>query len=104
MNARLYYRVTDYEMDALHIPAVPYFFHFANASANGLLVNSSSCFFMYLLISFLDTRAFCVFFLRFWKASSFSLWPQTHLNVCPSPSPYSFSFFLQLGQRAFVFL
>src|SRR5699024_12829720 len=73
MNARLYYRVTDYEMDALHIPALPYFFHFANASANGLLVNSSSCFFIYLLISFLDTRVCCVFFFRFSKASSFSL-------------------------------
>lgn len=61
-------------------------FNLASWSAKALF-EKSSCFFIYLFISFLETRVFCVFFLRFWKASSFSLWPQTHLNVWPSPSP-----------------
>src|SRR5699024_8753024 len=83
---------------------IDYFFQFANASANGLFLNSSSCFFKYLLISFLDTLVFCAFFLRFCNVSIFSLCLQTHRNVCPLLSLSIFSFFLQFGQRALVFL
>src|SRR5699024_6426035 len=35
-----------------------YFFNLANASANALFLNPSSCFFKYLLTSFLDTLCF----------------------------------------------
>src|SRR5699024_6208965 len=80
-----------------------YFFNFFNASASALFLKSS-CFFIYLLMSFFETRRFCSFFLRSWNVESFSRWPHTHVNVCPSPSPYNFRRFLQFGQRAFVFL
>src|SRR5699024_11798491 len=83
---------------------IDYFFQFANASANGLFLNSSSCFFKYLLISFLDTLVFCAFFLRFWIVSIFLLFSKTHRNVCLLPSPLCFIFFLRFIHRSMVFL
>src|SRR5699024_3831330 len=80
-----------------------YFFNFANCSASALFLKSSCCL-IYLFTSFLETRWFCCFFFRSLQVASFSRWPHTQVNVLPLPSPNILIFFLQFGQRAFVFL
>src|SRR5690625_1337572 len=78
-------------------------FNLAKASAKALFLKSSCCF-KYLFTSFFETRLFCCCLRRFSKVANFSRCPQVHVNVWPSPSPNNFKRFLQLGQRAFVFL
>src|SRR5699024_12826691 len=79
-----------------------YFFNFANCLVSALFLKSSCCF-IFLFTSFLETRWFCCFFFRSLKVASFSRWPHTQVNVLPLPSSNIFIFFLLFGSRSFVF-
>ena len=81
-----------------------YSFIFEKASANALLIGSCAsfcCFFKYLFTSFLLIPEPCFSFLCL-NADSFSLYPQTHTNFCPSPSPTISIFLWHTGHLAFV--
>src|SRR5699024_8523769 len=64
-----------------------YFFNLASASAKALFLKPSSCFFKYLLTSFLETLCFFSLCFLSLNVDSFSRWPHLQVNICPSPSP-----------------
>src|SRR6056297_2394200 len=72
------------------------------AKGESSILGSSFFFlFMYALTSLYDALLFSPS-LRLLKEESFSLWPHLQTKVLPSPSPTSFSFLWQTGQRALV--
>src|SRR5699024_12242927 len=64
-----------------------YFFNLASASAKALFLKPSSCFFKYLLTSFLETLCFFSLCFLSLNVDSFSRWPHLQVNICPLPSP-----------------
>src|SRR5690606_7867920 len=74
---------------------------FFKASAIAVFCGGSSCFFKYLLTSFLFALD-CPAFLRFSNADSFSRCPHLQTNILLSPSPTISMRLWQFGQRAFV--
>src|SRR5699024_4255780 len=64
-----------------------YIFNLASVSAKALFLKPSSCFFKYLLTSFLETLCFFSLCFLSLNVDSFSRWPHLQVNICPSPSP-----------------